>query len=79
MKLNTFCNLPQTQLKLLQKEQLKKTAETTGDLIGSKIVNKIIKSSKNHDKILQIQLKGKQKHLEKDIYLQKKGRQLLIS
>ena len=71
MKLNTFCNLPQTQLKLLQKVQLKKTAETTGDLIGSKIVNKIIKSSKNHDKILQIQLKGKQKYLEK-IYISKR-------
>ena len=66
-------------IKTNSQRAIKKTAQTTGDLIGSKIVNKIIKSSKNHDKILQIQLKGKQKHLEKDIYLQKKGRQLLIS
>ena len=66
-------------IKTNSKRAIKKTAQTTGDLIGSKIVNEIIKSSKNHDKILQIQLKGKQKHLEKDIYLQKKGRQLLIS
>ena len=58
-------------IKTTSKRAIKKTAETTGDLIGSKIVNKIIKSSKNHDKILQIQLKGKQKHLEK-IYISKR-------
>ena len=47
-------------LKLLQKEQLKEI-ETTGDLIGDKIL---------HHKI--IQKKMKKKYLEKDIYLQKK-------
>ena len=32
-------------LKLLQKEQLKKTVEVTSDLIGNKIANKITKKS----------------------------------
>ena len=32
-------------LKLLQKEQFKKTVEVTSDLIGNKIANKIIKKS----------------------------------
>ena len=39
-------NLLQMQLKLHQNEQLKKTpAETTVDLIGNKIANKITKNS----------------------------------
>ena len=33
-------------LKLLKKEQFKKTAESTGDLIGSKIANKIARVPK---------------------------------
>ena len=33
-------------LKLHQKEQLKKTAEATGDLIGKKITDKITRVSK---------------------------------
>ena len=32
-------NLPQIHLKLRQKEQFKKTADATGDLIGNKIAN----------------------------------------
>ena len=47
-------------LKLLQKEQLKEI-ETTGDLIGDKIL---------HHKI--IKKKMKKKYLKKDIYIQKK-------
>ena len=37
----------QIYLKLLQKEQMKKTAEATGDLIGNKIAIKITKVSRN--------------------------------
>ena len=37
-------------LKLLQKEQLKKTAEATGDLIGNKIADRITKVSKTSPK-----------------------------
>ena len=33
-------------LKVLQKEQFKKTAEATGDLIGNKIADKITRVSK---------------------------------
>ena len=33
-------------LKLLQKEQFKKKAEVTGDLIGNKIADKITRASK---------------------------------
>ena len=33
-------------LKVLQKEQFKKTAEATGDLIGNKIADKITRASK---------------------------------
>ena len=40
-------NMPQTRLKLLQKEQFKKTAEEPGDLIDQKIANKDTKVSKN--------------------------------
>ena len=64
----------QMYLKLLQKEQLKKKA--TGDLIGNKNANKI---TKNHPKILQRWLIVKQKYQQKDIYLQKKDRKLLMN
>ena len=39
-------NLQQMQLKILQKEQFKKTAEGSGDLIGNKITDKVTKASK---------------------------------
>ena len=40
-------NLQQMRLKLLQKEQFKKAAEATGDLISNKIVDKSTKISEN--------------------------------
>ena len=40
-------NLQQMQQKLIQKGQLKKTVEETGDLIGNKIADKTTKSSRN--------------------------------
>ena len=45
-------NLQQIQLKLLQKESFKKTAEATGNLIGSKIANRITKVSKNSETVI---------------------------
>ena len=39
-------NLQQMHLKLLQKEQFKKTAEATGDIIGNKNADRITKVSK---------------------------------
>ena len=44
--INMLNNLQQMSLKLLEKEQLKKTVEGTGDLIGNIIANKIAKVSK---------------------------------
>ena len=43
------------QKKLFQKEQLKKTAEETGDLIGNKIADKITSFSKKSPKELHPQ------------------------
>ena len=69
-------NLLQMHLKRFQNEQLKKTAEATGDLIGNKIANKMTKASKSYQRIVQGQLQMKQKILnliekyqKKDIYL----------
>ena len=75
-------SLPEKRLKLLKafKKAIQKTAEATGDLIGSKIVNRIIKVPKMHNKIIQRQLQMSmiKKHLNKDIYLQKKDKKLLM-
>ena len=50
-------------LKLLQKEQFKKKAEVTGDLIGNKIADKITRASKpspqNNLEINEEMLRGK--------------------
>ena len=40
-------NLQQMRLKLLRKEQFKKTAETTCDLISNKVTDRITKVSRN--------------------------------
>ena len=40
-------SLPHMHLKLLQKEQFKKTAEETGELFGDQISNRITKVSRN--------------------------------
>ena len=63
-------------LKLLQIEQFKKTAEATGDLIDNKIADKTTKFSKLHHRI--IKLKMKKKYLERDIYFQKKDKKSLM-
>ena len=48
----------------------------TGDLIGNKIVNRIRKFQELHHKIIQKHLQMNM--IKKDIYLQKKGKQLLM-
>ena len=69
-------NLPQMRLKLLQKEQYKKTPEAIDDLIGNKGVAKLEKFKKIRNKIIQRQLQKKmrRKYLKKHINLQKKNR-----
>ena len=73
-------------LKATSKTVVQKTAESAGDLIGNRIAVNITKSLKGlHHRIVERQLKMKQKILEliekyqkKDIYLQKKDRKLLM-
>ena len=75
-------------LKTTSKRMIQKTPQTTADLIGNKIANKITKiseiklqkSQNLHDRIIQKQLQISmiKKHLKEDIYLQKKGRKLLM-
>ena len=62
--------------KLLQKEQFKKIAEATRDLIGSKIADKIRNVSKG---LLKNYKMARWKHQKKDTYLQKKGNKLLMN
>ena len=62
--------------KTVSKTEIQKAAEGTGDLIGGKITG----LQKIHNKIIQTQLQMGmiKKYPKKDIYLQKKGRKLLI-
>ena len=59
---------------------IQKTAGATGDLIGSKIFDRITKVPKTSYRLIQKQLQVNmiKKYLNKDIYLQKKDRKLLI-
>ena len=59
------------------KRAIQKTAEATGDLIGSKIADKIASVSKKSPKELQNdEIEAPKK---KDTYLQKKGNKLLMN
>ena len=68
-------------LKTSTKSVIQKTAEATGDLIGNKTANKVTKVSRNSQ---QNNLdtftneNDEEKHLKKDIYLQKKDKKLLM-
>ena len=55
------------------KKILKETAKATGDLIGNKIADKITSASKNHMMKLLIE------YQEKDIFLLKKDKKLLMN
>ena len=63
-------------IKTASKTAIQKTAEATGNWIGSKLLTELKKSEKLHHIIIQLQMK--QKYLEKDIYLQRKGNKLLM-
>ena len=77
-------------LKLLQKEQFKKQAEATGDLIGNKIANAVAKS--DDSKITKVSKNSQENNSEtvanehdieipkeRYIYLQKKDKKSLMS
>ena len=80
--LNMLNNLQQMRLKLLQKEQFKKSAESTGDLIGNNISNKITKvqknSQRNNSETVTIE-HDQEIRKEREIYLQKKDKKLLMN
>ena len=60
-------------LKLLQENQFKKTAETTGGLMVNKNANKITKALKNSQQNnSEMRRRMITKYLKKDIYLQKR-------
>ena len=67
-------------LKTTSKEVTQKTGEETGDLIGNKFDNRILKVSgslpQNNQK--QQQMNMIKKYLKKNIYLQKKNWKLLM-
>ena len=67
--------LKSTSIKVIQK-----TAEATGDLIGNKAADKLQKSQKLRNRLIQKQLQMNmiKKYLKKDISLQKKVRKLLM-
>ena len=62
------------------KRAIQKTAEATGDLIGNKIADKILKVSKIRNKTIQKQLQISmiKKYLKKDINLKTKVKKLLM-
>ena len=64
---------------LLQKRQLKKTAETTGGLMVNKNANKITKVlKKSQQSNSEMRKRIRTKYLKKDIYLKKKDKKLLM-
>ena len=68
-------------LKSSSKRVLQKTAEATDDLIGNKITNKIVKLSKNsqQNNLETVRNENDKKIAKKDMYLQKKDKQFLIT
>ena len=68
-------------IKTASKKPIQKTAEATRDLIGNKIADKITakpSASKNHIKKYS-QMKLIMKYQKRDIFLQKKGKELLMN
>ena len=62
--------------KTAPKRAIQTRAEATGHW---SVIKLLIKLQINHPEIFQKQLKVKQKYQKRDIYLQKKGRKLLIN
>ena len=71
-------NLQQRHLKLLREKQLKKTAEASSDLIGNKIADRITKSQKLRNRIIQKQLQMSMiiKYLNKNISLEERQKNI---
>ena len=67
---------PTDALKTASNRAIQIRAEATSYLIGNKIDYKL---QKNHLKILETEIKVKQKYQNKDINLQKKDRKLLMN
>ena len=61
------------KIKADSKREIQKTGGTTGDLIGNITVYKITNFSKNHQKIIQMELIMKWKYQKKYIHFQKKA------
>ena len=61
------------KIKADSKREIRKTGGTTGDLIGNITVYKITNFSKNHQKIIQMELIMKWKYQKKYIHFQKKA------
>ena len=61
------------------KKIVHKSAEATGDLIGNKIADKITSASKNNKMKKYSQIKLIMKYQKRDIFLQKKGKKLLMN
>ena len=80
VKTSWYCqkNLQQMQQKLLQRQQFKKTAEASGDLIGNKIADEITKTSKTLQSNLD-EAKNETEILKKRYILQKKDKKLLLN
>ena len=59
---------------------IQKIPAVTGNLMDNKLLIKLQESEKLHNRVIQKQLQTSmiKKHLEKDLYLQKKDRKLLI-
>ena len=67
------------QLKILQKDSFKKTAEATGDLIGYKIANKVPKVSKHSQQNTSETVTNEHdKKIPKERYLSPEERQEII-
>ena len=68
-------NLVQMQLKLLQNERFKKAAESTADLIGNKIADKITRISKTSP---QNNLETNEEEILTERYISPEQRQKII-
>ena len=63
-------------LETASKRSNQETTEATGDLIEKKLLIKLQESQKLHQKLIQKQMR--KKYLEKDTYLSKKDRKLVV-
>ena len=74
----SLSNLLQMNLQLPRKGQFQKTAEAIGDLIGSKIADRITKISKRSQQSNSETITNEHKKEIPKKYLQKKNRKLLV-